>query len=70
MRAEHAAAYCDEPSVDAFLDKVGRGIYPKPVRQKGCLPKWSRLSLDQAIALRHGYQLEMPALTEDASELI
>ena len=27
MRAETAAAYCDEPSVDAFLLKVQRGLY-------------------------------------------
>ena len=30
MRAETAAAYCDEPSVEAFLAKVARGIYPQP----------------------------------------
>ena len=26
MRAETAAAYCDEPSVEAFLAKVGKGL--------------------------------------------
>ena len=34
MRAETAAAYCDEPSVDAFLAKVQRGVYCAPTRQK------------------------------------
>ena len=27
MRSETAAAYVDEPSVEAFLDKVCRGVY-------------------------------------------
>jgi hypothetical protein len=70
MRAETAAAYCDEVSVDAFLRKVDRGIYSKPVSKKGCLQKWSRLLLNIDIARRHGYGNEMPELFEDASELI
>ncbi len=70
MRAETAAAYCDEPSVDAFLAKVDRGIYPQPVRQKGCLPKWYRWKLDRDIARRHGVTLQGPDLVEDVTELI
>jgi hypothetical protein len=54
MRAETAAAYYDEPSVDAFLSKVRQGIYPPPVRVEGCLPKWQRMKLDRDIARRHG----------------
>ena len=54
MRAETAAAYCDEPSVDAFLAKVDKGIYARPARQRGCLPKWHRSRLDFDIARRHG----------------
>jgi len=34
MRAETAAAYYDEPSVDAFRRKVEQGIYSKPTVQK------------------------------------
>jgi hypothetical protein len=68
MRAETAAAYCDEPSVEAFMSKVERRIYSPPVRAKGCLPKWHRARLDQDIARRHG--LAAPPLTEDAAELI
>ncbi|WP_166802235.1 hypothetical protein [Microvirga pakistanensis] len=30
MRAETAAAFCDEPSVEAFLKKVSRGVYCQP----------------------------------------
>lgn len=70
MRAETAAAYCDEPSVDAFLSKVGRGIYSPPARMKGCLPKWHRLKLDRDIARRHGLRFDHIALTEDVTELL
>ena len=70
MRAETAAAYCDEPSVDAFLLKVGRGIYSPPARMKGCLPKWHRLKLDRDIARRHGLRFDNIALTEDVTELV
>ncbi len=69
MRAETAAAYCDEPSVDAFLAKVDRGIYSQPARQKGCQPKWHRAKLDRDIARRHGLHIEQ-SLFEDASELL
>ena len=34
MRAETAAGYCDEPSVEAFLSKVKLGLYPKPCKRK------------------------------------
>jgi hypothetical protein len=73
MRAKTAAAYCDEPSVESFLEKVKRGIYSQPVRQDGCLPKWHRAKLDRDIAQRHHL---MPgadngaALVEDVTELI
>jgi hypothetical protein len=71
MRAETAAAYCDEPSVEAFLSKVKHGIYPGPCRQGGILPKWHRSKLDESVARRHGL-LVTPGnlLTEDAVELI
>ncbi len=70
MRAETAAAYCDEPSVEAFLGKVARGLYSQPTREKGCLPKWHRLKLDQDIARRHGLLNEAPSLAEDIRSLI
>jgi len=70
MRAETAAAYCDEPSIDAFLAKVDRGIYSQPVRQQGCLPKWHRCKLDRDIARRHGLTLQGPDLVEDVTGLI
>jgi hypothetical protein len=69
MRAEHAAAYCDEPSVQAFLAKVSRGTYPRPTREKGSLPKWHRYKLDASIARRHGLRHDRQDV-EDAAALI
>jgi hypothetical protein len=68
MRAETAAAYCDEPSVESFLSKVKQGNYPQPCRQQGILPKWHISRLDEAIAQRHG--LLTGHLVEDVTELI
>jgi len=70
MRAETAAAFCDEPSVEAFRAKVERGIYSQPVRQRGCLPKWHRERLTHDIAHRHGLQHELPLLVENVEHLI
>jgi len=70
MRAATAAAYCDEPSVEAFLMKVDRGIYSQPMRQQGCLPKWHRRKLDRDIARRHSVTQQGPDLIEDVTELI
>ena len=70
MRAETAAAYCDEPSIDAFLAKVQRGVYSAPIRAKGCLPKWHRSKLDRDIARRHGLRFDNVAVIEDATDLI
>jgi hypothetical protein len=50
MRAETAAAYLDEASVEAFRRKVG-SIYPMPVTGRGSRQKWDRLQLDQAVAM-------------------
>lgn len=48
MRAPTAAAYVDEPSVEAFLRKVG-SVYPHPmVRRRGVQRKWDRQDLDRA----------------------
>ncbi|MGH1574872.1 hypothetical protein ACRAWG_34830 [Methylobacterium sp. P31] len=70
MRAETAAAFCDEPSVDAFWAKVGRGIYSPPRRQPGCLPKWHRERLEQDIARRHGFAIDALPLAERIEDLI
>ena len=70
MRAVTAAAYCDEPSPEAFLSKVQRGMYPQPMRQKGALAKWHRSLLDSYIARRHGLTLDAGNPIEDAASLI
>ena len=70
MRAETAAAYCDEPSVDAFMAKVQRGIYSAPTTAKGCLPKWHRWKLDRDIASRHGLRFDDVSVAEDATDLV
>jgi hypothetical protein len=70
MRAATAAAYCDEPSVEAFLAKVAKGVYSQPARPRGALPKWHRAKLDRDIARRHGLRFEVSTLAEDATELI
>lgn len=46
MRASTASAYVDEPSVRAFLRKVGTE-YPAPVAGKGRSRKWDRDHLDK-----------------------
>lgn len=54
MRACTAAAFCDEPSVETFRAKVKQGLYPKPLKVNGCMEKWYKPALEQAIARRHG----------------
>lgn len=46
MRSATAAAYMDEPSVEAFLRKVGT-VYPQPVAGRGRSRKWDRSHLDR-----------------------
>jgi hypothetical protein len=69
MRAETAAAYVDEPSVEAFLKKVPRE-YSEPACVKGSLPKWHRKKLDRDIARRHGLRVDEVSLAEDVEDLI
>ncbi len=70
MRSDAAAAYCDEPSVPAFLSKVDAGIYPQPTVQKGVQPKWLRTKLDRAIAERHGLSFPDALSSENVLDLI
>ena len=63
MRAETAAAYCDEVSVAAFRRKVG-SVYPLPITRKGSRQKWDRLELD-AINARN----EAPTIIDAVSVL-
>jgi hypothetical protein len=70
MRADTAAAYVDEPSVNAFMLKVERGIYCHPARTAGCLPKWNREKLDMDLRRRHNLMAVGGEIVEDISDLI
>lgn len=48
MRAETAAEYTDEKSVQSFLRRTG-SIYPPPLRIPGRGRVWTKESLDEAI---------------------
>jgi hypothetical protein len=48
MCAELAAGYCGEPTVDAFMSRVG-AEYPRPRVNEGRRKLWLRDDLDQAI---------------------
>jgi hypothetical protein len=69
MRAQTAAAYCDEPSVETFLAKVQQGIYSPPTHERHCAPKWHRWKLDRDIARRHGLRFDS-TMIEDVTELL
>lgn len=70
MRAETAAAFCDEPSVAAFVRKVARGQYSQPVKVPGAHPKWHRWQLENDIAKRHGFDAVRQVPPEDIRGLI
>ena len=53
MRAETAAAYCDEVSVEAFLRKVG-SLYPPAAYGTGRGRKWDQRHLDEIQARNRG----------------
>jgi hypothetical protein len=48
MRAETAAAYVDERSVEAFRRAIPK-LYPEPLRVPGKGDRWVRESLDAAV---------------------
>ena len=64
MRAETAAAYCDERSVAAFTRRVGT-VYPSAIRVRGRGVVWLREDLDAAIERLTG---KTPATFDLASE--
>jgi hypothetical protein len=53
MRAETAAAYVDEKSVEAFRRRIG-AVYPRPVNVSGRGDVWLKDQLDAAIASLNG----------------
>jgi hypothetical protein len=65
MRAETAARYVDEVSIEAFRRAVG-SIYPQPIRVSGKGDRWLRESLDHAINRLTG---EAPSIKNAADVL-
>jgi hypothetical protein len=53
MRAETAAAYVDEKSVEAFRRRIG-AVYPRPVNVSGRGDLWLKDQLDAVIASLNG----------------
>jgi hypothetical protein len=53
MRAETAARYVDEVSVQAFRRRVGT-VWPLPVSGRGQRQKWDREDLDVSVARMKG----------------
>jgi hypothetical protein len=67
MRADMAAAYCDEPTVQAFRRKVQLGVYPSPIQQAGCAGKWRKLDLDTRLQRKRNNQSFAFDLAEELS---
>lgn len=65
MRAETAAAYVDERSVEAFHRAVGT-LYPAPVNISGKGNRWLKTDLDEAIGRMAG----RAAAVKDASAVL
>lgn len=65
MRAETAAAYVDEASVQSFRRKVG-SVYPLPIVAKGMRARWDREELDRAIGAMRG----QPTTVIDAASVL
>jgi hypothetical protein len=65
MRAETAAAYCDEKSVEAFLRSIP-STYPRPIKVSGKGDRWLKDDLDAAIERLTG----RAALVKDASAVL
>jgi len=55
MRAEMAAAYVGEKSVEAFLRAVGT-LYPQPLKIPGKGDRWLKDALDEVIDRLSGFE--------------
>jgi hypothetical protein len=63
MRADTAAAFVDERSVETFRRRVGT-LFPEPMRIAGMGDRWLRADLESAVAAAAG---RAPA---DAADII
>ena len=65
MRADTAAAYVDEKSVETFRRRVG-SVYPRPINVSGRGEVWLKDQLDAAILYLQGETADAP----DAANLL
>jgi hypothetical protein len=65
MRAETAAGYCDEVSVEAFMRRVG-SVYSRPVYVAGRGKVWLKAKLDRDIEKLSPEAADVP----DAAQLL
>jgi hypothetical protein len=65
MRADMAAAYVDEPSVENFRRNVGK-LYPLPIFGDGKGERWLKEDLDEAIDRISN----RPRLVRDAADVL
>jgi hypothetical protein len=65
MRAETAAAFCDEVSVEAFRHSVG-SLYPRPYSVPGKGDRWSRGELEATLRRLRGGS----AAIKDAADVL
>jgi len=65
MRAETAARYVDEVSVEAFRRAIGT-LYPEPLKVSGKGDRWLREGLDEAIDRLSGVE----TCIRDASDVL
>lgn len=63
MRAETAAAYVDERSVEAFRSAVGQ-LYPRPHNISGKGDRWLKEEIDAAIGRITGQTQSAPDIAD------
>jgi hypothetical protein len=68
MTAALAAGYCGEPTVDAFLSRVGMD-YPEPTVGRGRSGLWLKEAIDEALERRHR-RASRKAAVPDAADLL
>jgi len=69
MTAALAAGYCGEPSVEAFLSRIGTH-YPDPTAGRGRTGLWLKDAIDEALDRLHCRTRQTRRPIQDAADLI
>jgi hypothetical protein len=69
MTAALAAGYCGEPSVEAFLSRVGT-LYPDPTAGRGRTGLWLKDAIDEALDRLHHRTKQAHRPVQDAADLM